>query len=153
MRHISVKNRRRLPQLVMAALSATATVTAFAVALTVGENALPHSATATAEPNSGAWDVISYDNCVHSYPYDKTLDMNRWLDHIHWCCVQTGGVWQEVGAKCVAPPGDASASGQVPPVGEETLTPQRPRPIPIPSDIGTAPATLTQPVTTPYPGG
>jgi hypothetical protein len=153
MRHISMKRRIRLPRRAMVGLSATAAATA--LALTLSGHALPPPA--TADPNSGTWDPAKYDNCVRSYPVGQNLD--RWLNQ---CCVQSGGIWREdlpqpsppanYGARCVAPPpGSASPTRQVPSgIGEETLTPQRPRPIPVPPNIGSETFTET-PVPTPYP--
>lgn len=93
---------------------------------------------ATAEPNSGAWDVIQYDNCVKSYPYDPEDDVIRYEDHLHWCCIKSGGVWDENpnqpggGFKCVAPPPSNPQGSRLIPSGIATapvVTQAPPRPI------------------------
>jgi hypothetical protein len=149
MRHITVKNRRRLPQLVLAALSATAIVTASSVAL-VG-NALPHS-----EPNDGAWDPIAFDDCLKKYNPGQAGSEAEMEARIKWCCLDTGGVWKDNGTgtpECVAPPPNSSGSRQIPSnIGTETFTPSPRRPIHVPSDIGTQTFTST-PMPTPFPGG
>jgi len=93
---------------------------------------------ATAEPNSGAWDVIQYDNCVKSYPYDPSDDVVRYEDHLHWCCIQSGGVWDTNpdqpggGFKCVAPsPRNPQWTRKIPSgiATEPVVTQAPPRPI------------------------
>jgi len=106
---------------------------------------------AGAEPNSGAWDVIQYDNCVNSYPYDPEDDIQRYEDHLKWCCAKSGGVWNENpdqpggGFKCVAPP-PSSRLGlrQLPSdIATAPVTKSPPRPIEVPSDIATV-STVSQ---------
>jgi hypothetical protein len=82
--------------------------------------ALASPAVATAEQKE--WDIGGYDQCKASYPYDRQENIARWYDHLKYCCLKTGGVWE--GSKCVAPPKEEAAEWTPPgglPTG--TLTP------------------------------
>jgi hypothetical protein len=149
MRQINGTRRIRLPQPVMAALSATAIATAVALGLST----VQHTTTASAKPD--VWDLDLFKNCLdaHLGPNDDPLTI-EWV--IRDCCDLSGGVWNGPDAKppneCVAPPSNSSGAHQIPPdIGTETLTPSRPRPIPVPSDIGTETLTPTATPTSPWP--
>jgi hypothetical protein len=73
-----------------------------AAAIVATAVALASTVVASAEPRE--WDIGGYDQCKASYPYDRQADVGRWYDHLKYCCLKTGGVWD--GAKCVSPPKD-----------------------------------------------
>ena len=143
MRHINVNSHIRLPQLVMAALCATAVAVR-----------LPYPAVATAEPNDGAWDVIAFDDCLKKYNPGQAGSEEEMEARIKWCCLDTGGVWKDNGT-CVAPPPDPAPAGSqhdTSDIGTETVTKSPPPPIHVPSDIGTetfTPAATPTPPPTP----
>jgi hypothetical protein len=102
------------------------------LALVATAVAFASPAVAAAEPKE--WDIGTYDQCTASYPYDRQENIARWYDHLKYCCLKTGGVWE--GSKCVAPPKD-QAEAWTPPsdLATQTLTPG---PIYVP------PGTITQ---------
>jgi hypothetical protein len=112
---------------------------------TVVASTLQYSAVATAEPNSGAWDVIAFDDCLKKYNPGQAGSEEEMEARIKWCCLDTGGVWKDNGtgtAECVAPSfSNPSRSQRIrSAIESEPLTPSRP-PIPNESDIGTATVT------------
>jgi uncharacterized membrane protein len=135
MRHIRVKNHRRLARLVMAALSAAATTTA--LALTLGGHPLPPPATAE-PPNCGVWNPGKQDcQAPPGNPPASRHDLS------------------DIGTETFT----TSRRHPIPSdIGTETITPSWPRPIDVPSDIGTETFTpqvsppYSTPTGTPYPG-
>ena len=82
----------------------------FAVAAAFGTTTLGDSAVASAEPE---WDVGAWDQCVNSFdgnPNTLPSEMQRWLDHLKYCCEKTGGVFNDVASTCRAPPAKAVES-------------------------------------------
>ncbi len=114
-------------------------------AMAVAGTPLAYPAIATAEPNSGVWDIERYDECMRGGPIDSLDDQYR---RERFCCGQSGGVWN--GANCVAPPGDSQGSRQLPgniqipsDIATAPVTRTPPRPIQVPSDIATV-STVSQ---------
>jgi hypothetical protein len=87
---------------------------------------------AGAQPNNGLggeWDIAQFDNCVNSYPYPPMDDGQRWLDHVQWCCLKSGGIWQN--NTCIAPPADGGNLQTLVPMGPGPVASQpiQPRPV------------------------
>jgi hypothetical protein len=98
-------------------------VTAIAAgAIAVGAGALSAQA---ANAESREWDIGAYDKCAATNPH---IDPDKYMDHFHYCCIQSGGDWDASKGKCVAPP--ANAPGRTVPPGAitHTLTPLAPSP-------------------------
>jgi hypothetical protein len=86
-------------------------------------------AVATAEPNSGVWDIERYDECMRGGPIYSEDDQYR---RERFCCGQSGGVWN--GAYCVAPPAEPASGSR-----------QLPGNVHVPSDIATVPVVTQTP--------
>jgi hypothetical protein len=80
----------------------TTAMAAVAVAL-----AFPVIASAQAE-----WDIGAYDQCVNSGENQLPDKPNAQEDHIHYCCLGSGGIWNAAAKKCVAPPAE-QAQGSI----------------------------------------
>ena len=116
-------------RLAMAALSLIAVAVALAIV----------AITSTARVEN-VWDVTTFAACKGGTTGDQIK-----------CCDPGGGIFQDNGGKCVAPPPDSGLPGQhdLSGIGSETLTPS-PLRTHDPSDIGTE--TFTQsPTSTPEP--
>ena len=51
------------------------------------------TAVATAEPNSGTWDLEDYETCMNGFPYDpETTTWQQIEDQKGYCCRRSGGV-------------------------------------------------------------
>ncbi len=95
------------------------------------------TAVATAEPDSGTWDLEDYESCMNGFPYDpETTTWQQIEDQKGYCCRRSGGVVDpgQEPEHCRAPSGDAQGSRQLP--GN----------VQIPSDIATAPPLTTTPL-------
>ena len=93
------------------------------------------SAIANAEPRE--WDIEVYDNCLDSFDGTPSQDPDpqRWYDHVYWCCVHSGGVWQGsiAAGHCVAPPAEpAQVRPGLTPQPGTTLQPATPTSAPPP---------------------
>ena len=87
----------------------------------LGGSAIGDPTVACAEPNSGEWDVGAYDRCLLSLR--NPSDAQQALDHMQYCCTNTGGNWDAVNKKCVAPPAQsAQQPGVAPKPGAATQT-------------------------------
>ena len=116
------------------------------------------AAVATAEPDSGTWDLEYYETCMNSAPYNPdTTSFQQVEDQKNYCCRHSGGVVDpaQEPEHCRAPSGDAQGSRQLPgkvhiPSGiiatAPALTPVAPRPIRVPSDIATVSTVSQAPV-------
>jgi hypothetical protein len=62
------------------------------LALVAAAVASASPAVAAAEPKE--WGIGTYDQCTASYPYDRQENIARWYDHLKYCCLKTGGVWE-----------------------------------------------------------
>ena len=79
--------------------------TAPAVVLAAAGVALAFPAIASALPDTpGEWDIGAYDQCVASGEGQLPDKPNAQEDHIHYCCINSGGVWNAAAKKCQAPP-------------------------------------------------
>jgi hypothetical protein len=86
----------------MRALLPAALITATAA---FGLSALADPATASALPDTpGEWDIAAYDQCVNSGENQLPDKPNAQEDHLHYCCINSGGVWNAAQKKCQAPP-------------------------------------------------
>jgi hypothetical protein len=114
------------------------------------------TAVATAEPDSGTWDLEDYESCMSGFPYNpETTTWQQIEDQKGYCCRRSGGV-EDPGQEpehCRAPSGDAQGSRQLPGnvqipsdiATAPTVTKAPLRPIRVPSDIATAPAVSQAP--------
>ena len=81
--------------------------TAPAVVLAAAGVALAFPAIASALPDTpGEWDIGAYDQCVASGEGQLPDKPNAQEDHIHYCCINSGGVWNAAAKKCQAPPAE-----------------------------------------------
>jgi len=113
------------------------------------------AAVASAEPNSGTWDLEDYETCMNGFPYDP--DATNWQqieDQKAYCCRRSGGVVDpgQEPEHCRAPSGDAQGARQRPgsvqipsDIATVPLTKTPPRPIQVPSDIATVQAVSQAP--------
>ena len=53
---------------------------------------------------SGEWDIGAYDQCIASGEGQLPDKPNAKEDHEHYCCINSGGIWDAAAKKCVAPP-------------------------------------------------
>jgi hypothetical protein len=114
------------------------------------------TAVATAEPNSGTWDLEDYESCINAIPYDPETTTWQQIEDIKgYCCRRSGGVEDpsQEPEHCRAPSGDAQGSRQLPgniripsdiAIAPE-LTTAPPRPIHVTSDITTEQAVTQAP--------
>jgi hypothetical protein len=91
-------------------------ITTAAAALTAVA-AMVTAASAFAAPE---WDIGAYDQCWNS-GIGRGFTQEEFDEHVHHCCVNSGGEWNAALQKCQAPPAEEAGIG--------------PR---IPSDIATA---------------
>jgi hypothetical protein len=110
-------------------LLSTAVLTA---ALALGA-AFGASATASAHPDTGYWDLDEYDTCVEATNDGLDETQNSALDDAKGCCRYSHGVWDESKQDCVAPPAKS----------EGAAAPKLPRPVPAIGDVQVAPAPTT----------
>ena len=121
--------RRLLPAALLAAIAA------------LGGSALANPAAACAAPNTGEWDIGAYDRCVGTNP---PKDFDKFIDHMHWCCINSGGEWNAAKKDCQAPP---AKPAQAPPrwvypgIDIQTATPVPPPP------AARNPGVVTEPLT------
>ena len=112
------------------------------------------TAVATAEPDSGTWDLEDYESCINAIPYDPETTTWQQIEDIKgYCCRRSGGVEDpaQEPEHCRAPSGDAQGSRQLPGnvqipsdiATAPTVTKAPPRPIQVPSDIATV-STVSQ---------
>ena len=64
----------------------------------------------TAVASAREWDIGAYDKCAATNPH---TDPDKYLDHFHYCCIQSGGDWDASNGKCVAPAAN-TAGGVIP---------------------------------------
>jgi len=123
-------------------------------AMAVAGTPLAYPAIATAEPNSGVWDIDTYDYCMEAARTDYQkgeITLQDLTARAKGCCEYTGGVWNAAKQDCQAPPGDSQGSRQLPGniqipsdiATAPTVTKDPPRPIQVPSDIATV-STVSQ---------
>jgi hypothetical protein len=62
------------------------------------------SVIANAEP--GVWDIESFDSCTELLDDGLEESLQQKLDETKYCCVHTGGVWNEAQQTCQAPPAE-----------------------------------------------
>ena len=126
-------------------LLSTALLTA---ALALGA-AFGASATASAHPDTGYWDLDEYDTCLEVTNDGLDESVNSALDDAKGCCRYSHGVWDESKQDCVAPPAQSEGAASpklprpVPPVGGVQVAPTAPK-LSVPSGRQTtvlAPAT------------
>jgi hypothetical protein len=87
--------RRILPAALIAATAA------------FGLNALADPASASALPDTpGEWDIGAYDQCVNAGENQLPDKPNAQEDHLQYCCINSGGVWNASLKKCQAPPAE-----------------------------------------------
>jgi hypothetical protein len=86
-----------------------------------GLGALAGTAPASALPDTpGEWDIGAYDRCVNSGENQLPDKPNAQEDHLHYCCINSGGVWNAAQKKCQSPPAEPAPApatrvvGQVP---------------------------------------
>ena len=85
--------------------------TAPAVVLAAAGVALAFPAIASALPDTpGEWDIGAYDQCVASGEGQLPDKPNAQEDHIHYCCINSGGVWNAVAKTCQAPPAEPAGA-------------------------------------------
>lgn len=95
----------RLQQILPAALIAA--TAAFGISAVAG------TAAAAAQPNTGGeWDIGAYDRCVNSGENQLPDKPNAQEDHIHYCCINSGGVWNAAAKKCQAPAAEPAEAPQ-----------------------------------------
>jgi hypothetical protein len=95
----------RLSQILPAAL--------IAATAAFGISALAGTAPASALPDTpGEWDIGAYDNCVSSGEGQLPDKPNAEEDHKHYCCINSGGIWDATAKKCVAPPAQPAEAPQ-----------------------------------------
>ena len=124
-------------------------------AMAVAGTPLAYPAIATAEPNSGVWDIDTYDYCMDAARTDYQkgeITLQDLTARAKGCCEYTGGVWNAAEQDCQAPPGDSQGSRQLPgniqipsDIATAPVTRTPPRPIQVPSDIATATAVSQAP--------
>ena len=85
----------------MKALIATA-ATAFAAVAAV--------ATATIASAVPEWDIGAYDQCWNS-GIGRGFTQEEFDEHVHHCCVNSGGIWNAALKKCQAPPAEEANVG------------------------------------------
>src|SRR5512135_3631870 len=86
-----------------------------AVAVVAFPSAGP-AAVASAEPDSGTWDLEDYESCMNGFPYDpETTTWQQIEDQKGYCCRRSGGVVDpgQEPEHCRAPSGDAQGSRQL----------------------------------------
>lgn len=87
--------------------------TSAAAMFAAGAIALAFPATATALPDTpGDWDIGAYDQCVNSGEGQLPDKPNAQEDHLHYCCINSGGVWNAAAKKCQAPPAEPAEAPQ-----------------------------------------
>ena len=62
----------------------------------------------------GVWDIESFDSCTELLDDGINESLQQKLDETKYCCVNTGGVWNEGQQKCEAPPPAAGAGATRP---------------------------------------
>jgi hypothetical protein len=73
----------------------------------LGLTALAEPASASALPDTpGEWDIGAYDQCVNSGENQLPDKPNAQEDHLQYCCINSGGVWNASLKKCQAPPAE-----------------------------------------------
>lgn len=87
--------------------------TASAALFAAAAIALAFPATASGLPDTpGEWDIGAYDRCVNSGENQLPDKPNAQEDHIHYCCINSGGVWNAAAKKCQAPPAEPAEAPQ-----------------------------------------
>jgi hypothetical protein len=87
--------------------------TASAALFAAAAIALAFTATASGLPDTpGEWDIGAYDRCVNSGENQLPDKPNAQEDHIHYCCINSGGVWNAAAKKCQAPPAEPAEAPQ-----------------------------------------
>ncbi|OBB74052.1 hypothetical protein [Mycobacterium sp. 852014-52144_SCH5372336] len=76
--------------------------------------ALAALATATNASAVPEWDIGAYDQCWNS-GIGQGFTQEEFDEHVHHCCVNSGGVWNAALEKCQSPPAE-----------EATIRPQLP---------------------------
>ncbi|OBG98546.1 hypothetical protein A5698_11570 [Mycobacterium sp. E136] len=90
------------------------TTAAAAAALT----ALASATNASAVPE---WDIGAYDQCWNS-GIGQGFTQEEFDEHVHHCCVGSGGVWNAAVKKCQAPPAEEAIIRPLSPSAVATAT-------------------------------
>jgi hypothetical protein len=101
----------------------------FLVALTMGGSAI-----ASAAP--GVWDIESFDSCTELLDDGINESQQQKLDETKYCCVNTGGVWNEGQQACQAPPAEGTGATR-------PLNPRAPIDEKVPAEQVAPPTTTT----------
>lgn len=92
--------------------------TVFAVGGLLCASVISYPTHATAEPNSGSWDIEAYDDCMANMPHGPGADLDIQFEYMRLCCIDSGGVWTGGGAgsagTCVAPAGEVQSPQDTP---------------------------------------
>lgn len=100
------------------------------------------------------WDIETYDYCMEqsrAHYQRGEITLQELTEAARTCCEYNDGVWNAATQDCQAPPGDSQGSRQLPGnvhissgiATAPTVTKDPPRPIRVPSDIGTV-STVSQ---------
>ena len=88
-------------------------------------------ATATNANAVPEWDIGAYDQCWNS-GIGRGFTQEEFDEHVHHCCVNSGGVWNAALKKCQSPPAEAKVSR----LPSHVLTPIQPL---VPGTLTSAP--------------
>lgn len=91
----------------------TTVAAAFAVVAALG--------TATNASAAPEWDIGAYDQCWNS-GIGRGFSQEEFDEHVHHCCVNSGGEWNAALQKCQAPPAEEAKIGPRLPTNITTAT-------------------------------
>ena len=66
----------------------------------------------SSDHSAGEWDIEAYDNCIRKIP--TIMDPGAYNRANYSCCVNSGGIYDHGGNKCVAPAARPAGSSRSP---------------------------------------